>query len=135
MSADSTPSDLQPDELENPGDSTHGTVTYSYDSGGRITYVHDSQDRTVGADSGGRRGPVPVKPSSRLFQWEHLKEKRLFALTDLDGGKADEPEYWRDNPTRYLVVEVDEETGDIKPAAKNRQPVYLWLCREEREAR
>jgi hypothetical protein len=36
-------------------------------------------------------------------------------------------EYWRDNPTSYVVVEVDDETGEIKPAVTRRQPVYLWL--------
>ena len=62
------------------------------------------------------------------WQWDHLPDKRLYALTA--EGKT---EYWRDNPTRYLVVEPDPETGMMKPATKDRKPVYLWLCREERE--
>jgi hypothetical protein len=135
MCSDSQPSDHQPDDPGDPRDSIRGIVTYSYDSKGGMTYIENSQDRTVGADTSDRRRPVPVKPSPRLFHWEHLKEQRLFALTDIDGEKAAEPRYWRDNPTRYLVVEVNEETGEITPAVKHRQPVYLWLCREEREAR
>ncbi len=44
-------------------------------------------------------------------------------------------EYWRDNPTRYLVVEPDPTTGKIKPVLKRGRPAYLRLCREEREER
>jgi len=39
----------------------------------------------------------------------------------------------RDEPARYLVVEPDNETGEFAPIVKDRRPVYLWLCREERE--
>jgi hypothetical protein len=106
-------------------------------TGGIVTYVYGSHDQVAGIDTGAGPEPVraPLAPSPRLFRWEHLKDKRRFALTDLYGAKAGETEYWRDNPTRYLVVEVDDETGEFKPAVKHRQPVYLWLCREESEAR
>jgi len=121
MNAAVPPADPQPEEPGEPRDHF----------GGITTYVFDSQDQLQSVDSGDGRGPVPVSPSPRLFRWEHLAEKRLFALTDFWDGKT---EYWRDNPTRYLVVEIDDETGEVKPAVKDRKPVYLWLCREEREA-
>ena len=68
--------------------------------------------------------------AARRFRWEHLLEKRLFALT-ADG----KTEYRRDSLTRYLVVEPDPTTGTIKPVLKWGRPVYLLVCREEREAR
>ncbi len=91
------------------------------------TFVFDSRDQLLSVDYGDGRGPTPPVPR---FDWEHLADKRLFALTE--DGKT---EYWRDNPTRYLVVEPDPETGMMKPATTHRKPVYLWLCREEREQR
>jgi hypothetical protein len=69
------------------------------------------------------QGPPPA------FAFVHDKEKRVFCLTGADG-KA---EVFRDNPVRYLVVEPDPETGELKPATKCGKPVYLYLCREERE--
>jgi hypothetical protein len=50
-------------------------------------------------------------------------------LTKADGAS----EHFRDKPTRYLVVELDSNTGELMPAVKGGQPVYLYLCREERE--
>jgi hypothetical protein len=100
------------------------------------TFVYDARDRLVevqtpgdgGCDTVYRDEPPVAVPSQ--WKWEHLPEKRLYALTT--EGRT---EYWRDTPTRYLVVEVDDETGEINPAVKHRRPVYIWLCREEREAR
>jgi hypothetical protein len=68
-------------------------------------------------------------PGPALYEFEHLDEKGLFAVTGPDG----ETQYFRDRPVRYLVVEPDPETGEFAPAAKNRRPVFQWLCREERE--
>ncbi len=70
-------------------------------------------------------------PKPALFQFRHLVQERLFSVTAVDR----EPRYFRDSPTRYLVVEIDDETGEVRPAVKDRKPVYLWLCREERETR
>jgi hypothetical protein len=70
-------------------------------------------------------------PGPPLYEFEHLKEKGVFALTATDG----KTEYFRDRPTRYLVVEPDAETGEFAPAVKGQKPVFLWLCREEREVR
>jgi hypothetical protein len=60
----------------------------------------------------------------------HDKAKGLFVLTKPDGTAK----RFRDKPARHLVVEPDCETGDMRPAVKGGQPVYLYLCREEREA-
>ncbi len=71
---------------------------------------------------------VPLRPPVR---YEHDPAGRVFRLTAPDGTV----EVFRDGPTRYLCVEPDHETGAIRPVLKRGQPVYLWLCREEREAR
>jgi hypothetical protein len=68
-------------------------------------------------------------PEPPLYEFERQEEKGVFAVTGPDG-KTD---YFRDRPTRYLVVEPDPETGEFAPAVKRRRPVFLWLCREERE--
>jgi len=93
------------------------------------TFVYYSRDELLSVDFGDGRGPRPPAP---LFHWQHDPDKRLFKLTLTEDGKR---EYWRDNPTRFLVVEPDPTTGTVKPVLKRGRPVYLWLCREEREAR
>ena len=92
-----------------------------------ITFSYDADGRPLSIVREGAIGYTFTHAAPR-FDWQHLADKRLFALTAK--GKT---EYWRDNPTRYLVVEPDPETGMMKPATKDRKPVYLWLCREERE--
>jgi hypothetical protein len=100
------------------------------------TFVCDARDRLVEVQTPGGGGCdtvyryEPPHPVPSQWQWEHLPEKRLYALTA--NGKT---EYWRDNPNRYLVVEVDDETGEVNPTVTHDRPVYIWLCREEREAR
>jgi hypothetical protein len=42
-------------------------------------------------------------------------------------------ERFRDNPARQLVVEFDRKTGEPRPVTTNGRPVYMYLCREERE--
>ena len=70
-----------------------------------------------------------VDPWAQSFTFEHDKEKRVFRLTDAEG-KA---EYFRDNPARYLVVEPDPETGEMRPATQHGKPKLIYLCREDRE--
>ena len=72
----------------------------------------------------------PPSPAFQ-FQFSHDKEKRLLVLTWPDG----KTEHFRDNPIRQLVVEPDPDsaTGELRPAIKNGQPVFVYLCREERE--
>ena len=70
-----------------------------------------------------------AEPPSPAFQFNHDKEKRLLVLTWPDG----KTEHFRDNPMRQLVVEPDPATGELRPAIKNEQPVFVYLCREERE--
>jgi len=96
---------------------------------GITTFVYDSRDNLMTVDLGDGRGPVPPAP---FFHWERLADKRLFALTLTADQKT---EYWRDNPPRYLVVEPHLESGEIRPVLKRGKPIYLWLCREEREPR
>jgi hypothetical protein len=63
------------------------------------------------------------------FDFVHDKAKGVFVLT----GPDDITERFRDKPARYLVVEPDPDTGELRPAVKRGLPVYLYLCREERE--
>jgi hypothetical protein len=70
-----------------------------------------------------------AEPPSPAFRFNHDKEKRLLVLTWPDG----KTEHFRDNPIRQLVVEPDPVTGELRPAIKNGQPVFVYLCREERE--
>jgi len=39
----------------------------------------------------------------------------------------------RDNPARYLVVDPDPDTGEMRPARKHGDPKFIYLCREDRE--
>jgi hypothetical protein len=70
-----------------------------------------------------------IEPRSTSFQCAHDQHKGLFTLTWPDG----KIECCRDNPARQLVVELDPETGDLRPATRHGDPVYLYVCREERE--
>jgi hypothetical protein len=80
-------------------------------------------------------GVTTISYSSELdsrvlaFNWEHEKQKRRFMLTGTDG----KIEYFRDNPTKYLIVEPDPETGTMQPVFKFGRPSTVCLCREERE--
>ncbi len=73
----------------------------------------------------------PKSASRRRFRSEFDPAGRVFRLTGSDGTV----EVFRAVPTRYLCVEPDPETGAIRPVIQRGQPVYLWLRREEREAR
>jgi hypothetical protein len=63
------------------------------------------------------------------FDFEHEEAKGLFVLTRPDGTA----ERFRDKSARYLVVEPDADTGELRPAVKHGRPVYQYLCREEKE--
>jgi hypothetical protein len=70
---------------------------------------------------------IPDDP--RHFSFAHDHARGLITLTTADG----RTERFRDNPVRYLVVEPNPQTGELQPAAKHGRPVYVYLCREERE--
>src|SRR5262245_38538109 len=104
VSTDSPPPDSDP-QPDTPGGfrDTHSPVTYTYETR-RPTCL-------AARDQGENCPPTPSTPAA---QWEHLPDKRLYALT-----REGMTEYWRDNPTRYLVVEPDDETGLMKPVLKH----------------
>ncbi len=62
---------------------------------------------------------------------EHDPAGRVFRRTGPDGTV----EVFGDRPARFLQVERDPETGAIRPVMKGGRPEYIWLCREEPEAR
>jgi len=87
---------------------------------------------TVRSDGGGTTTysySYDYDPRAQSFAFEHDEEKRVFRLTDAEG----KSEHFRDNPVRYLVVEPDPETGEMRPARKHGRPKFMYLCREERE--
>jgi hypothetical protein len=67
----------------------------------------------------------------RPIRFEHDPAGRVFRLTAADGTAR----IFRDNRTRYLCVEPDPETGEMRSMVKRGRPVSLYLCREEREGR
>jgi hypothetical protein len=66
---------------------------------------------------------------ARSFGFAHDKQRHRFVLMPSNG----KTEYFRDDPTRHLVVAPDPETGEMRPVTRCGQPVYLYLSREERE--
>jgi hypothetical protein len=79
-------------------------------------------------------GPVTtytyvIEERPALFTFTHDTAKGVFVVTNRDGTT----ERFRDNPARHLVVEPDPETGELRPAVKYGRPVYIYLCREQRE--
>ena len=101
-------------------------VTYVYDSSGRLIELQETIADAVVTTMPAYR--VVERPMPPVFA--HDKSKRLFTLTGPDG----KTEYFRDNPARQLLVEPDPETGEMKPVLRNGKPVFMYLCREEREA-
>ncbi|MFI5386263.1 MAG: hypothetical protein ACHQ50_09095 [Fimbriimonadales bacterium] len=98
-----------------PGQHTGVDVRETVRSDGRsITTYSDSDD---------------VDSRARSCTFEHDKQKRVFRLTDAAG----KTEYFRENPARYLVVEPDPKTGEMRPARKHGKPTFIYICRENRE--
>jgi hypothetical protein len=105
-------------------------TTISYGSKAAITVIPDPNAHPAKSTVAQRRPEtVPVTPPPYTF--EHERERGIFRLKWSDV----EVEVFRDKPTRYLVVEPDRETGELKPVITRYYPTYLYLCREEREAR
>jgi hypothetical protein len=84
-------------------------------------FAVDRHVTTVVYDAGPPRPPA--------FTFSHDKQKGLFVLAWADG----RIEKFRDRPARQLSVEADPETGEFWPVIKNGLPVFVYLCREERE--
>ena len=104
----------------------YAVVTYTYDASGRPIDRRGASASALGAAPDD--ATVAAAPLT-LFAFEHDKQKRLFILKRPDG----KVEHFRDNPARQLLVEPDPETGVMRPVVRRGQPVYLYLCREERE--
>jgi hypothetical protein len=63
------------------------------------------------------------------FTFSHNQAKGEYLLSVPDGTV----ERFRHIPARYLVAEPDPNSGSIGPAVRHGLPVYLYLCREQRE--
>jgi hypothetical protein len=68
-------------------------------------------------------------PQADSFTFDHDPRKGLFTLTGPDG----RTEHFRDRPAKYLMVEPEDEPGELQPVVKYGKPVIMHLCREERE--
>jgi hypothetical protein len=88
---------------------------------------HDESDPQPGPVVTTYTDHVPDPPHA----FEQDKETGVFCLRWPDG----EVEVFPDKPVRYLVIEPDAETGELKPVLKRGKPTYLCLCREEHEVR
>jgi len=112
------------------------TTYYAYDSKGELIAVRDNPLLDVGghpSDTGAELTAVYEYQYERpapAFPFEHDAAQGVFRLTSAEG----RVEVFRDKPVRYLCVEPDE-TGAMRPVTKLGRPVYLYLCREEREVR
>ena len=101
-------------------------VIYTYDSSGWLIERREASAADLAMTAGG----VTIEPTCLVpFAFEHDEKKRLFVLKRIDG----KVEHFRDNPTRYLVVEPDPETGAMRPVIRPGRPEYIYLSREERE--
>jgi hypothetical protein len=101
------------------------TVTISYDYGGGVV---ETYSETITPEEMAARIAAIQPP----YVFEHDAEKGIFRLTWANG----EVEVFRDRPVRYLVVEPDPRTGQMRPVAARRDwPMVVYLCREEREVR
>jgi hypothetical protein len=98
----------------------------SRDAAGRYVLSHKITDSTGAITT----YVYSLKEEPTCFSFTHEQAKGLFVLTTRDG----KVEQFRDKPTRFLVVEPDPETGELRPAVKHGEPVYLYLCWEERES-
>ena len=100
-------------------------------------YTYDSRSQLGGATewSGGaataEKLAAMVLRENPTFAFEHDVPKGVFRLTWADG----RVEVFRDQPVRHLVLEADAETGELKPVVRRGSPWFLYLSREEREAR
>jgi hypothetical protein len=99
-------------------------TTYTYNNGRLIAIADAAGRRELPADPADPTSPPPAS-----FTLAHDPEKRVLLLAGPDA----KTEVFRDNPTRYLSVAPDPQTGEMKPVTKHGKPTYLWLCREERD--
>ena len=102
-------------------------TVYTYESGGGLASIEE----LTGEEFQRRQDPLEASDDPPPFRFEHDRAARVFRLTAADGTV----EVFHDNPTRYLRVEPDPQTGSMRPVKKHGRPVYLYLCRDEREAR
>jgi YD repeat-containing protein len=129
-----------PNPLDNPPRREAGhprVTTYTYDASGRMLAMSAPDPRSVEgrqpfhlvqAGEAGWLRPGEENPPPRI---EHDREKKLYRITDQDG----KTEVFRDEPVRFLVVEPNRETGELRLVTYGGMPHYLYLCREEREPR
>ena len=113
---------------DNPRPESRITV-FTYDRVGGITEVREMTEEQYREYEQRMAEAAATEPPPVRF--EHDPAGRVFRLTAADGIV----EVFRDNPTRYLCVEPDPESGAMKPVMKHGRPVFLHLCREEREVR
>src|SRR5260370_12234036 len=102
-------------------DPTSERTVFLYDSSNRLTLNSDAKANPGKATVPSPPCEPPPKPPPP-FTFEHEREKGVFRLEWSDG----EVEVFRDNPTRYLVVEPDLDTGELNPKTTPARPTHLY---------
>jgi hypothetical protein len=105
--------------------SDYAGVMYTYDASGRLVDQREATPEDIEAALGSDTDGVRLTP----IAFERDKDKRLFKVAGPDG----KTELFRDNPTRFLLVEPDPESGEMQPVIQRGRPAFIYLCREERE--
>ena len=103
------------------------TSVYTFGRHGALLATEELTEEQARERDRRRAEAVEMPP----FRFEHDPAAPAFRITKADGTV----EVFRDNPVRYLCVEPDPETGAMRPVMRRGRPVYLFLCREDPEAR
>ena len=69
-----------------------------------------------------------VREAPGQFSFDHDRAKGLYVVTQPDGTT----ELFRDNAVRYLVVEPDPQTGELRPAVKYGRCISTCAASSER---
>jgi hypothetical protein len=100
-------------------------------------YSYDSRTRLQSVEEWNGPAPTAEDLASQVlremptFGFQHDARNGVFRITWADG----RVEVFRDPPVRYLVLEPDAETGELKPVVRCGRPWVLYLSREVHEVR
>ncbi len=66
------------------------------------------------------------EPQRCRFRVKHDRKKHVLRIAGPDGETAE----FEDEPARFLVVQADAKTGEIRPSLIGGEPSVMLLCRE-----
>jgi hypothetical protein len=94
----------------------------------RLVHVQETADSGDGSGSTVCVYSYEIPPPA--FGFEHDVQRRVFRVRSSHG----EVSVFRDRLVRYLAVRPDPKTGELMPVTKRGEPVFMYLCREERRS-